>query len=297
MKMYRNYDGNRSTFGDASVLATSTANADNLSVFAAERSSDNALTVMVISKALSGSTPLTVNLTNFSPAPSAQTWQLTTANAIAHLADVAVAGQSFTTTVPAQSITLFVVPGSGAPANQPPVARATAAPTTGSAPLAVAFNGSTSSDPDGSIVGFAWTFGDGGTAIGATPNHTYATPGSYTAQLTVTDNSDATGTATVPITVTAGATAPAAPSNLTASVGSNRLVTLNWSDNSSNESGFSVERAAKSKSPQFSRIATVAANVRTYSQGETSGQWVYRVQAFNSIGVSPYSNSVTVRVR
>ena len=37
MKMYRNYDGNRSTFGDTSVRATSTANADNLSVFAAER--------------------------------------------------------------------------------------------------------------------------------------------------------------------------------------------------------------------------------------------------------------------
>ena len=35
MKMYRNYDGNRSTFGDTSVRATSTANADNLSVFAA----------------------------------------------------------------------------------------------------------------------------------------------------------------------------------------------------------------------------------------------------------------------
>src|SRR4029078_1532140 len=154
MKMYRNYDGSRSTFGDTSVLATSTSNADNLSVFAAQRSADNALTVMVISKVLSGSTPVTVNLSNFAPAAAAQAWQLTSANAIAHLADVALAGQSFTTTVPAQSISLFVIPASGAPANQPPIARATATPTSGAAPLAVAFNGSTSSDADGSIVSY-----------------------------------------------------------------------------------------------------------------------------------------------
>src|SRR6185503_5989847 len=88
MKLYRNYDGNRSTFGDTSVGATSTANADNVSVFAAERSSDGAMTVMVISKVLSGSTPVTVNLANFVAAGSAQAWQLTSANAITHLSDV-----------------------------------------------------------------------------------------------------------------------------------------------------------------------------------------------------------------
>src|SRR4030095_10153491 len=55
MKMYRNYDGNRSTFGDTSVRALSTSSPDHLSAFAAERSTDGALTVMVISKVLSGS--------------------------------------------------------------------------------------------------------------------------------------------------------------------------------------------------------------------------------------------------
>ena len=297
MKMYRNYDGNRSTFGDTSVMASSTANADNLSVFAAQRSSDNAVTVMVISKVLSGSTPVTVNLANFSPASSAQVWQLTSSNAIVHLADVAMAGQSLVTSVPAQSVTLFVIAASGAPVNQPPVARATATPPSGTAPLIVAFDGSTSSDADGSIVSYAWTFGDGASGSGATPSHTYPAAGNYTAQLTVTDNQNATGTTTVAIAVSPGPTPPAAPSNLTASAGSNRLVTLNWTDNSSNESGFYVERAAKAKNLQFTRIATVAANVRTYAQTETSGQWVYRVQAVNSVGVSGYSNNVTVRVR
>ena len=297
MKMYRNYDGNRSAFGDTSVRATSTANADNLSVFAAQRSGDSALTVMVISKVLSGSTPVTINLANFAPATAAQAWQLTAANTITRLADVTVSAQGFAATVPAQSITLFVVAPSGAPANQPPVARATATPTSGNAPLAVAFDGSTSSDPDGSIASYAWSFGDGGSATGAATNHTYQTAGTYTAALTVTDNQGATHSTTLSITANAAPSAPAAPSNLNGSVGSGRAVTLNWNDNSSNESGFHVERAAKAKNLQFSRIATVGANVRTYSRTETAGTWVYRVQSYNAVGASAYSNTVSIRVR
>ena len=59
MKMYRNYDGNKSTFGDVSVSASG-PNPDNVAVFAAQRSSDNALTIMVISKYLSGATPVSI---------------------------------------------------------------------------------------------------------------------------------------------------------------------------------------------------------------------------------------------
>ena len=295
MKMYRNYDGNGSTFGDTSVRAMSTSNADNLSVFAAERSSDGALTVMVIAKVLSGSTPVTVNLMNFAPAASAQAWQLTSANVISRLPDVPVTDR-FTTSVPPQSVTLFVVPASGGPLNQPPTAVASATPTSGTAPLLVSFNASGSSDPDGSIASYAWTFGDGGTATGVTTTHTYAA-GTYTASVTVTDNQDAAATKTVMIAVTAGATAPTAPSNLSASAGANRSVTLTWNDNASNESGFYVERAAKAKTLSFSRVATVGANVRTLTRTETSGQWVYRVQAYNSVGVSAYSNTATIRIR
>ena len=297
MKMYRNYDGNRSTFGNTSVRATSTANADNVSVFAAERSSDGALTVMVIAKVLSGSTPVTVNLANFAPSAAVNVWQLMASNTITRLSDLTVSGTSFTTTVPAQSVTLFVVPKSGAPANQPPSASATATPTSGTAPLAVNFNGTGSSDPDGTITSYAWTFGDGGSATGATTSHTYVTAGNYTTQLTVTDNQGATASTTVGIVVNAGPTAPAAPTNLAGSVGTGRVVTLTWRDNSSNETGFYVERAAKAKTLQFSRIATLGTNVTSYSRTETADTWVYRVQAYNSVGTSGYSNSATVRVR
>jgi PKD repeat protein len=50
------------------------------------------------------------------------------------------------------------------------------------------FNGAGSSDPDGTIVSYAWDFGDGGTATGATPAHTYAVDGTFTVTLTVTDS-------------------------------------------------------------------------------------------------------------
>jgi hypothetical protein len=74
-------------------------------------------------------------------------------------------------------------------------------------------------------------------------------------------------------------------------------VTLTWRDNSSNETGFHVERAVKAKTLQFSRIATLGANVTSYARTETADTWVYRVQAYNSVGVSAYSNSATIRVR
>jgi hypothetical protein len=109
MKMYRNYDGNKSGFGDTSVNATG-PNPDNVSTFAAVRSSDGALTVMVINKQLTSGAITTVNLANFLPAGTAQVWQLTSADSITRLSDLSFSGSTFTSTVPVQSITLFVLP-------------------------------------------------------------------------------------------------------------------------------------------------------------------------------------------
>ena len=296
MKMYRNYDGNGSSFGDTSVLAASSANADNVSVFAAERSSDGAVTVMVIAKVLSGSTQVTLNLSNFAPGAAAEVWQLTSGNAISRLADVVLSGQSLSVNVPAQSVTLLVIPASGGPVNQPPVANFVASPTSGIAPLAVSFDASLSSDSDGTIQSYDWSFGDGGTGTGLTTSHSYTAAGTYSAVLTVRDNLNATATKTVTITIAPGATPPAAPSNLTGSV-SGANVTLAWTDNASNESGFYVERAAKGKNLQFSRIATLGANVVTWTLAQPSGQWVYRVQAYNATGTSGFTNNLTLKVR
>jgi len=111
MKMYRNYDGSKSTFGDISV-SDSVPDPDTLSSFAAVRSQDGALTVMVINKSLTAGVLAHINLANFPPRTGvAQVWQLTSANAITRLSDVGLTGSSFELSVPAQSITLFVIAG------------------------------------------------------------------------------------------------------------------------------------------------------------------------------------------
>ena len=86
-------------------------------------------------------------------------------------------------------------------AAQLPTARMTLNATAGPAPLSVSFDASTSTDPDGQIVSYAWDFGDGGTATGVAVTHVYNTPGSYVAKVTVTDNSGATSSASRLITV------------------------------------------------------------------------------------------------
>jgi len=109
MKMYRNYDGGKSAFGDTSVSAAG-PNPDNISSFAALRSSDGALTIMAINKQIGSNAPVKIALTKFLPAGTAQVWQLTAANAITHLSDLNFTGTSFSNTLPAQSVTLFVLP-------------------------------------------------------------------------------------------------------------------------------------------------------------------------------------------
>ena len=292
MKMYRNYDGNKSTFGDISVVAT-VPNPDTVSAFAAERSANGALTVMVISKYLSGNTSTTSNLANFASNGTAQVWQLTAANTINHLADVNFSGNSFNVTLPPQSITLFVIPAPTG--NLVPVAVASASPTSGVVPLTVSFDGSGSSDADGTIVSYTWYFGDGASASGITVSHTYTTPGGYTARLTVTDNQGTSASLTVVITVNSNV--PNAPSSLTATAISTSQITLAWTDNSANEDGFKIERCTGTGCTNFAQIAIVGANVRNYSNTglNRNTTYTYRVRAYNAFGNSAYSNIASAK--
>ena len=93
-----------------------------------------------------------------------------------------------------------------APVNQAPVADFTATTTGLSADVV-----STSTDADGTIAGYAWEFGDGGTSTVADPlPHAYAAAGSYDVKLTVTDNQGATNSITKSVTVAAVNQAPVA---------------------------------------------------------------------------------------
>lgn len=113
--------------------------------------------------------------------------------------------------------------------NNPPTANLQANPTSGTAPLSVTFDGSTSSDPDGdSITAYAWNFGDTTatvTTTAATISHSYANNGSYTASLRVRDQFGAISAPdTVQIVVGNDAPVPqilAPASNATFAVGDN----------------------------------------------------------------------------
>ena len=98
--------------------------------------------------------------------------------------------------------------------DQPPIP-AVGGPYAGSEGSVVAFDGSGSSDPEHDAITYAWDFGDGATATGATPGHAYADNGTYTVTLTVTDVHGAFTSATTTATIsnvapTATIAAPAA---------------------------------------------------------------------------------------
>lgn len=211
MKMYRNYDGSKNGFGDTSVSDTA-PNPDNLSSFAAIRSSDGALTVMVISKVLSGDTPVTVNLANFNSGGTAQAWQLSgSANGIAQLANVPISSGSLAATVPAQSITLFVIPAATG-ANQPPTiatpAAANPTPATGTATnLTVlgaddkgegnlTYSWATTGTPPASVA-----FSANGNNAAKSTTATFTKAGIYSFAATVTDGDGASATSGVNIVV------------------------------------------------------------------------------------------------
>ena len=75
--------------------------------------------------------------------------------------------------------------------------------------LVAAFDAGGSSDPDGSIAGYAWTFGDGGTGTGATPTRQYQSAGTYPVTLTVTDDDGVASQLTRQVTVSPAGTPPA----------------------------------------------------------------------------------------
>ena len=100
------------------------------------------------------------------------------------------------------------------------------------------------------------------------------------------------------IASTTSGTAPSAPSALGLSTFSEATTTdiiLNWTDNSFNETAFSIERSVGTST--FAVIATTSADAVTYTDlGHTTGTYTYRLRAFNGYGYSSYSNSASTTI-
>ena len=88
---------------------------------------------------------------------------------------------------------------------------------------------------------------------------------------------------------------PLAPSGLAATAAGQTQINLAWTDNSNNEDGFEIDRCQGAGCSSFAQIATVGANVTTYSNtGLSNGtSYSYRVRANNASGDSPNSNTAS----
>ena len=88
---------------------------------------------------------------------------------------------------------------------------------------------------------------------------------------------------------------PLAPSNLAGTAQSSSQINLSWSDNSSDETGFKIERCQGSGCSSFVQITTVGANSTSYQNTSLSSStsYSYRVRGYNGNGDSGYSNTAS----
>jgi len=109
-KIFRNYDDQAGSFGDISV-SSSSSDQSRLSVYAAKRGRDHALTVLVVNKTLNDLTS-TISLAGFHNGNTAQVWRYSSdaLDRIVRADDQPLGSSSLSATFPAASLTLFVIP-------------------------------------------------------------------------------------------------------------------------------------------------------------------------------------------
>jgi subtilisin family serine protease len=198
-------------------------------------------------------------------------------------------------------IAAAIAGGGGGGTNTAPTV-AISSPTSGgsfTAGAAITFTGTATDTQDGSLTAsMTWSSSLQGTiGTGATFTRTDLIAGTHVITARATDSGSLQGSASVTITVTSGGSVPAAPSGLVVTV-SGTTVTVRWTDNSSNETGFTVRRQQRVGSTWTNEtvIATTGANVNQITNAPGSGRWRYSVQAFNATGTSAWTGWVQANV-
>ncbi len=123
---------------------------------------------------------------------------------------------------------------------------------------------------------------------------TVAVNQTYTFRISATN---ANGVSTFSNEATTQTLIPLAPTLLTATKLSATSIRLNWRDNSSNETGFKIERKILG-AQSFTQFVLVGSNVTTMTTVQpTTIRYVYRIRSFNSFGNSSYSNEISARLK
>jgi predicted phage tail protein len=132
-----------------------------------------------------------------------------------------------------------------------------------------------------------------GANVSSYPNTGLAASTSYSYRVRAYNAGGDSGYSNTATAVTQAAPAlPAAPTNLVATAVSRSQVNLTWTDNSSNETGFKIERCKGATCTNFTQIVTVGVNVTSYANTGLNANttYRYRVRAYNASGNSGYSN-------
>jgi subtilisin family serine protease len=170
-------------------------------------------------------------------------------------------------------------------------------------PATVSAFGKASDPKDGDLSGSITWMSDAGAVFGTggTASKSYACTeaGNHNITAKVTNSGGVSDTSTITVSIV-NPNLPAAPSNLAATVNGSNVI-LTWTDNSSNESGFRLERK-KSGGGSWTTInssigpATGTGSTVTYTDSPGKGNWQYRVSAFNTTyGTSAPSNVVSTQ--
>jgi PKD repeat protein len=181
--------------------------------------------------------------------------------------------------------------------NHPPTAVMSATPTSGTVPLTVTFDGSRSTDPDGTVSSWAWSFGDGASATGPATTHLYSVPGTYAPSLTVTDDGGTSSTTVTTIVV--DPLVLAAPSGLTATALTRSSIRLTWTNAPTAQTEVQIERCQGLACTSFSQVGAVAGTAATFTDGGLAPRTMYRyrVRAHSALGDSLYSNTAGARTK
>lgn len=178
------------------------------------------------------------------------------------------------------------------------LARMTASPISGPAPLTVMFDGSTSTALNGTISTWVWSFGDNQTATGMTVGHTYAAPGVYAASLKVTTAGTFSSASSTAMIITVTPPLLVAPNDLSATSPVRGQIRLAWSNPPSSTNKLTLQRCKGATCSSFTQIASLATSATSYMDSKVSPgtTYKYRLIASDATASAP-SNTVVVKAQ